>query len=78
MSVIGNGLVIFILLCLFISQTLTEEDFYKLLGVSKDADNRTIRRAFKKLALQKHPDKNPVSPLIIVFSLSFFTLLVLK
>ena len=36
-------------------------DYYKLLGVSKDADNREIRKAFKQLALTKHPDKNQVS-----------------
>uniref|UniRef100_A0A915PSW6 DnaJ homolog subfamily C member 10 n=1 Tax=Setaria digitata TaxID=48799 RepID=A0A915PSW6_9BILA len=30
-----------------------------MLGVSRDADNRAIRKAFKKLALIKHPDKNP-------------------
>lgn len=39
--------------------TQCEDDFYAMLGVSKDADNRAIRRAFKKIALQKHPDKNP-------------------
>lgn len=36
-------------------------DYYELLGVKKDADDRTIRKAFKKLALSKHPDKDPVS-----------------
>lgn len=48
------------LLILLISFAYSD-DFYELLGVSRDADNRAIRRAFKKLALVKHPDKNPVS-----------------
>ncbi|GFO05576.1 Dnaj homolog subfamily c member 10-like [Plakobranchus ocellatus] len=34
------------------------EDFYALLGVDKGASVKEIRRAFKKLAISKHPDKN--------------------
>uniref|UniRef100_A0A3B3ZUP4 DnaJ homolog subfamily C member 10 n=1 Tax=Periophthalmus magnuspinnatus TaxID=409849 RepID=A0A3B3ZUP4_9GOBI len=34
-------------------------DFYALLGVSRGASTLEIRRAFKKLALTMHPDKNP-------------------
>jgi curved DNA-binding protein len=34
-------------------------DYYKILGVSKDADTKTIRQAFRKLARQYHPDVNP-------------------
>eukprot|EP00095_Tigriopus_kingsejongensis_P011857 maker-scaffold180_size281610-snap-gene-0.26 protein:Tk11857 transcript:maker-scaffold180_size281610-snap-gene-0.26-mRNA-1 annotation:"-like protein subfamily c member 10" len=34
------------------------EDYYKILGVGKEANNREIRKAFKKLALQHHPDKS--------------------
>ncbi|VDK42185.1 unnamed protein product [Anisakis simplex] len=47
------------LLCLLCSASDANDDFYEMLGVSKDADNRDIRKAFKKIALQKHPDKNP-------------------
>lgn len=35
-----------------------EENYYKLLGVSVDSDDKTIKRAFKKLGLKYHPDKN--------------------
>ncbi|KAI6179545.1 DnaJ-like protein subfamily C member 10 [Aphelenchoides besseyi] len=41
---------------------LAADDFYELLGVSRDADDRTIRRAFKKLAIQKHPDRDSNNP----------------
>jgi DnaJ-class molecular chaperone len=36
------------------------EDYYELLGVPKNANNREIRKAFKKLAVTMHPDKNQV------------------
>ncbi|RCN39570.1 DnaJ domain protein [Ancylostoma caninum] len=39
---------------------IADEDYYKLLGIERDADDRTIRKAFKKLAIQKHPDKNKI------------------
>ena len=32
-------------------------NFYDILGVDKDATAREIRKAYKKLALQLHPDK---------------------
>ncbi len=35
------------------------EDLYAVLGVPKNADADTIKKAFRKLAAQLHPDKNP-------------------
>ena len=35
------------------------KDYYEVLGVPRDADDKQIKKAFRKLAQQYHPDKNP-------------------
>jgi molecular chaperone DnaJ len=40
-------------------QDWIEKDFYRVLGVPKDADAAAIKKAYRKLARTKHPDHNP-------------------
>lgn len=53
---------LFLLVAVLLPSVLSAEDFYELLGIERDATAKDIRRAFKKLALSMHPDKNPEDP----------------
>ena len=41
---------------------MSKRDYYEILGVAKGADEKEIKKAYRRIAMKNHPDRNPDDP----------------
>jgi hypothetical protein len=52
----------FLFLCVLVKVVAGRQDYFSILGVSPDASDEQVKRAYRKMALKHHPDKNKRDP----------------